>query len=147
MCVYYCSTYYKAVREGGGGGNGGHVLRETTGMDDMCYERLVVSRRVMCGLVCPSRTSERGGEGDCVKEEGGEGDRESWSMHWGGYYATILALRLNLNTAALAAASPTLFFKFLWNAASLRQNETSPIGCVAMTLMMMSFICSFRNKN
>jgi hypothetical protein len=28
-CVYYCSTYYKAVREGGGGG-----------MEDMCYERL-----------------------------------------------------------------------------------------------------------
>ncbi len=28
MCVYYCSTYYKAVREGGEGGNGGHVLRE-----------------------------------------------------------------------------------------------------------------------
>ncbi len=31
----------------------------------------------MCGLVCPSRTSERGGEGDYVKEgEGGEGERE-----------------------------------------------------------------------
>jgi hypothetical protein len=29
VCVYYCSTYYKAVREGGGGG-----------MEDMCYERL-----------------------------------------------------------------------------------------------------------
>ena len=24
MCVYYCSTYYKAVRDGGGGGV--HVL-------------------------------------------------------------------------------------------------------------------------
>jgi hypothetical protein len=34
---------------------GGHVLRETT------------SR----GRDCPSRTSERGGEGDCVKEGGG----------------------------------------------------------------------------
>jgi len=33
------------------------VLRETTS-------------RGLCGLVCPSRTSERGGEGDCVKEEG-----------------------------------------------------------------------------
>jgi hypothetical protein len=38
--------------------------------------------RGLCGLVCPSRTSERGGEGDCVKggwgEEGGgeEGERE-----------------------------------------------------------------------
>jgi hypothetical protein len=40
------------------------VLRETT-------------RRGLCGLVCPSRTSERGREGDCVKEGGGgEGDRE-----------------------------------------------------------------------
>jgi hypothetical protein len=29
VCVYYCSTYYNAVREGGGGG-----------MEDMCYERL-----------------------------------------------------------------------------------------------------------
>jgi hypothetical protein len=30
VCVYYCSTYYKAVRVGGGGG----------AMEDMCYERL-----------------------------------------------------------------------------------------------------------
>jgi hypothetical protein len=40
------------------------VLRETTS-------------RGLCGLVCPSRTSERGGKGDCVKEGGGyEGERE-----------------------------------------------------------------------
>ena len=64
VCVYYFSTYYKAVREGGGGGNGGHVLRETT-------------NRGLCELVCPSRTNERGGEGYCVKEGGGEeGERE-----------------------------------------------------------------------
>jgi hypothetical protein len=44
---------------GGGGDMGGHVLRETTS-------------RCLCGLVCPSRTSERGGEGDCVKEGGEE---------------------------------------------------------------------------
>jgi hypothetical protein len=37
---------------------GGHVLRETTS-------------RGLCGLVCPSHTSEREGEGDCVKEGGG----------------------------------------------------------------------------
>ena len=43
---------------------GGHALRETT-------------RRGLRGLVCPSQTSERGGEGDCVKEGGGgEGERE-----------------------------------------------------------------------
>jgi len=29
VCVYYCSTYYKAVREGGGGWR----------VEDMCYER------------------------------------------------------------------------------------------------------------
>ncbi len=43
---------------GGGGDIGGHVLRETTS-------------RGLCGLVYPSRTSKRGGEGDCVKEGGG----------------------------------------------------------------------------
>ena len=87
VCVYYCSTYYKAVREGGGDSvhhrvcvcvrlciyqsiansntqylsccsNGGHEVRETTS-------------RVLSGLVCPLRTSERGGQGDCVKEGGG----------------------------------------------------------------------------
>ena len=47
----------------GKGDSGGHVLRETTS-------------RGLCGLVCPSRTSERGGEGDCVKEGGGDGTRE-----------------------------------------------------------------------
>ena len=29
VCVYYCSTYYKAVRVCVGGNNGGHVIRET----------------------------------------------------------------------------------------------------------------------
>ena len=55
VCVYYCSTKLFAW---GGGDIGGHVLRETTS-------------RGLCGLVCPSRTSERGGEGDCVEEGGG----------------------------------------------------------------------------
>ena len=58
MCVYYCRTQYKAVRVWGGEDSGGHVLRE-------------MMSRGLCGLVCPSRTSERGGEGDCVKEGGG----------------------------------------------------------------------------
>jgi hypothetical protein len=40
------------------------VLRETTSLS-------------LCGLVCPSHTSEHGGEGDCVKGGGGEeGERE-----------------------------------------------------------------------
>jgi hypothetical protein len=49
------------------------VLRETTS-------------RGLCGLVCPSRTSESGGEGDCVKEGGeeeGKFERESaLSGYW-----------------------------------------------------------------
>ena len=40
----------------GGGDMGGDVLRETTS-------------RGLCGLGCPSRTSERGGEGDCVNDD------------------------------------------------------------------------------
>jgi hypothetical protein len=48
----------------GGGGAVEDMLRETMSQG-------------LCGLVCPSRTSERGGEGDCVKGGGGEeGERE-----------------------------------------------------------------------
>jgi hypothetical protein len=65
MCV--CLLLEDLVQRclhGGGGDMGGHVLRETT-------------IRGLCGLVCPSRASEHGGEGDCVKEGGGgEGERE-----------------------------------------------------------------------
>ena len=82
------------------GDSGGHVLRETTSRD-------------LCGLVCPSRTSEPWGEGDCVKEGGGEeGEKKGiarGSVHWGCYYATsldIVTLRLILNAAALDASSP-----------------------------------------
>jgi hypothetical protein len=32
----------------------------------------VLRDRGLCGLVCPSRTIERGGKGDCVKGGGGE---------------------------------------------------------------------------
>ena len=41
--------------------SGGHVLRETTS-------------RGLCGLVCPSRTSESEGEGYCVKGGWREGE-------------------------------------------------------------------------
>jgi hypothetical protein len=54
VVVYYNSTYYKAVRKGEED-SGGHVLSDTTS-------------RGLCGLVCPSRTSEGVGKGDCVKE-------------------------------------------------------------------------------
>jgi hypothetical protein len=49
------------------------VLRETTRIKDI----IIIIIRGLCGLVCPSRTSERGREGYCVKEGGGEeGERE-----------------------------------------------------------------------
>ncbi len=61
-CVCLLLQYLlQSCSRGGGGGNGGHVLRETTS-------------RGRCELVCPLRTNERGGEGHCVKE--GEGEEE-----------------------------------------------------------------------
>ena len=64
VCLLLQDLVQSCLR-GEGGKIGGHVLRETTS-------------RGLCGLVCPSRTSEHGGEGDCVKEGGGgEGKCES----------------------------------------------------------------------
>jgi hypothetical protein len=65
VCVFNTAVpITKLFAWGGEGDSGGHVLRETTS-------------RGLSGLVCPSRTSERGGEGYCVKEGGGgEGGRE-----------------------------------------------------------------------
>ena len=66
----------------GGGDSGGHVLRETTS-------------RGLSGLVCPSRTSERGGEGYCVKEGGEEKGSARRSVHWGCHYATTLDIEVD----------------------------------------------------
>ena len=64
VCVFMTVVPIIKLFAWGEGDSGGHVLRETTS-------------RGLCGLVCPSRTSELGGEGDCVKEGGGgEGERE-----------------------------------------------------------------------
>ena len=64
FCVFITAVPIIKLFAWGEGYSGGHVLRETT-------------RRGPCGLVCPSRTSERGGEGECVKDGGGgEGERE-----------------------------------------------------------------------
>jgi hypothetical protein len=69
VCVHCVCAFITAVPiiklfAWGEGDSGGHVLRETTS----CGQ---------CGLFCPSRTSEHGGEGDCVKEGGGEeGERK-----------------------------------------------------------------------
>jgi hypothetical protein len=72
------------------------VLRETTS-------------RGLCGLVCPSRTSERGGEGDCVKEGGEKKGSARGSVHWSGYDTTALDIEVDPQryAIALAAASPT----------------------------------------
>jgi hypothetical protein len=73
MCVclllqYLIQTELFALGEGD---SGGHVLRETT-----C--------RHLSGLVCPSHTSEHGGEGDCVREGGAiHGRRVFLGLRWG----------------------------------------------------------------
>jgi hypothetical protein len=64
VCVFVTAVPIIKLFARGEGDSGGHVLRET-------------KSRGLCGLVCPSRTRERGGEGYCVKEGGGgEGERE-----------------------------------------------------------------------
>jgi hypothetical protein len=51
QCVFITAVpITKLFAWGWGGNNGGHVLRETMSLS-------------LCGLVCPSRTSERRGEG------------------------------------------------------------------------------------
>ena len=57
VCVSITAVPIIKLFAWGEGDSGGHVLRDTTS-------------RGLCGLVCPSRTSERWREGDCVKEEG-----------------------------------------------------------------------------
>jgi hypothetical protein len=61
---------------------GGHVLRETTS-------------RGLCGLGCPSRTSERGGEGDCVKEGGGGEGKCERERDWSCYDTTVLDIEVD----------------------------------------------------
>jgi hypothetical protein len=62
VCVFITVGPSTKLCAWGQGDIGGHLLRETTS-------------RGLC--VCPSRTSECGGEGDCVKEGGGgEGERK-----------------------------------------------------------------------
>ena len=63
VCVFITAVPIIKLFAWGEGNSGGHVLRATTS-------------RGRCGLVCPSRTTERGGEEDCVKEGGGEGEHE-----------------------------------------------------------------------
>jgi hypothetical protein len=58
------------------------VLRETTS-------------RGLCGLGCPSHTSERGGEGYCVKGGGGEKGSARGSVHWSGYDTTALDIEVD----------------------------------------------------
>jgi len=76
------------------------VLRETTS-------------RGLGGLVCPSRTSERGGEGDCVKEGGGLRGAREGACTGAATMTHPWILRLNwliLNAAGLVAARSTLLF-------------------------------------
>jgi len=77
VCVFITAVPITKKFAWGEGDSGGHVLRETTS-------------RVLCGLVCPSRTSERGGEGVVWKKEGGEKGSARGCVHWGCYYDTDL---------------------------------------------------------
>ena len=70
MCVSIAAVPITKLFAWEEGDSRGHLPRETTS-------------RSLCGLVCPSRTSERGREGDCVKERGGgEGEHERERALW-----------------------------------------------------------------
>jgi hypothetical protein len=88
-CVFLTAVPIIKLFAWGEGDIGGHSLPETTS-------------RGLCGQVCPSRTSERGGEGDCEKEGGGgEGERERERAQEGGVNgAGTLRPPQKLNTGA-----------------------------------------------
>ena len=90
--------------------SGGHVLRETTSRD-------------LCGLVWPSRISERGGKGDCVKEGGGEVGERVKERARAATMTQPSTLRLIRYAAVLAGASPTLLFSEWKNAMRLKWTE------------------------
>jgi len=94
VCVYYCSTYV--------------CVFITAVPITKLFAWLRETSRGLCRLVCPSRTSERRGKGDCVKEGGGEEGGRERERALGVRLRHGPQLRLTINAAALAAASPTL---------------------------------------
>jgi hypothetical protein len=84
VCVFITAVPIIKLFAWGEGDSGEHVLRETTSQG-------------LCGLVCPSRNSERGGEGDCEKEGGGGEVKGSarGSVHWVCYYVTALDIEVD----------------------------------------------------
>ena len=82
--IYVCVCVFPIVNllAWGEGDSAVHVLRETTS-------------RGLCGLVCPSRTSERGGEGDCVKEGGGGEVERERERALGLHYAKDLEIEVD----------------------------------------------------
>ena len=60
-------------------------------MEDMLRH---MTSRGLCGLLCPSHTSERGGEGDCVKKEGEKKGSARGSVQGGCDYATSLNIEV-----------------------------------------------------
>ena len=98
VCMYLLLQYLLQSCSRGGRGIVEDMLRYMTS-------------RGLCGLLCPSHTSERGGEGDCVKEGGGEEGERERERAGGATTPQPSILRLILSAAALAAASQTLLFR------------------------------------
>ena len=81
VCVYYCRTYYKAVRGGG-----------RRRVEDMCYER---RRAEACvDKSAHHALANEGGREIVGKKEGEQKGSARGSVRWGCYYATALDIEV-----------------------------------------------------
>ena len=90
VCVYYCRTYYKAVRGGG-----------RRRVDDMCYDR---RRAEACVDESAHHALANAGGREIVgKKEGEQKGSARGSVHWGCYYATALDIEVDPQRCGLGS--------------------------------------------
>ena len=90
VSVYYCRTYYKAVRGGG-----------RRRVDDMCYDR---RRAEACVDESAHHALANAGGREIVgKKEGEQKGSARGSVHWGCYYATALDIEVDPQRCGLGS--------------------------------------------
>ncbi len=90
VCVYYCRTYYKAVRGGG-----------RRRVEDMCYD---IRRAEACVDESAHHALANAGGREIVgKKEGEQKGSARGSVHWGCYYATTLDIEVDPQRCCLGS--------------------------------------------